>query len=127
MTTIPEPEKRLLDFFRDGERLVMDNHQLRCERDAAQGAQWRLEEEIERLKREVEKLRDITARHNDEAIQQDAAWCREREDLRRQLADMTAARDEACEIAEGPLVGRTGDIVQAMRERLAELRKVGAR
>jgi hypothetical protein len=87
---------------------------------------------FEQLLDESGRLREIAARHNDEAIKQDAAWCSEREDLRGQLAAMTAARDRLADIAQGAsevLCDLGDEYEEEAREELidiAELRKVGA-
>lgn len=62
MTTIPPRDRALLDHAESIRSLVMDNHQLRCERDAAQSKQWEKDEEIERLRKALEEACDIADR-----------------------------------------------------------------
>lgn len=52
---------------------------------------------------------------------------REKDDAAKELAVMTAARDEACDKIENALSIKWGTEKALIRQRIAELRRVGAR
>jgi hypothetical protein len=49
---------------------------------------------------EVERLRSIVDRHNDEAINQDETWCADRDRLAARVAELERLAGEACDIAD---------------------------